>query len=138
LTPSTRPEKKLKTRVQEREQECGNEERLNSDRRHPDPATLGKIREFIVKHPARWKKAINDPRFQRHWTLEGERLSRPPRGYDPDHPLIGDLKRKDFTAFRNLGEADACAPVFLDRYAQACAAAAPLMRFLTTAVDLQF
>jgi len=105
---------------------------------HPDPAMLGKIREFIVKHPARWKKAINDPGFQRHWTLGGERLSRPPRGYDPDHPLIGDLKRKDFTAFRNLGEADACAPVFLDRYAQACAAAAPLMRFLTTAVDLQF
>lgn len=41
----------------------------------------------------------------------------------PDHPLIEDLKRKDFTAFSEVGEGDACAAAFLDRYAKACTAA---------------
>ncbi len=56
----------------------------------------------------------------------------------PDHPLIEDLKRKDFTAFSEVGERDACSSAFLDQYAQACAAAAPFMRFLTNALELQF
>jgi uncharacterized protein (TIGR02453 family) len=105
---------------------------------HPDPATLSKIRDFIVKHPAHWKKVKNDSQFQKRWTLDGDTLSRPPRGYDPGHPLIEDLKRKDFTAFINLGEAEACSARFLDRYTAACTAAAPLMQFLTRALDLQF
>jgi uncharacterized protein (TIGR02453 family) len=105
---------------------------------HPDPMTLSKIRDFIVKHPARWKKVKNDSQFQKHWTLDGEALSRPPRGYDPGHPLIEDLKRKDFTAFSNLREAEVCSPRFLDRYAAACTVAAPLMQFLARVLDLQF
>jgi len=105
---------------------------------HPDAATLGKIRDSIVTHPARWKRVKNDSQFQKHWTLEGDTLSRPPRGYDPKHPLIEDLKRKDFTAFSNLGEAEACSARFLDQFTAACSAAAPLMQFLTKALDLQF
>lgn len=105
---------------------------------HPESPTLSKIRDFIVKHPARWKSVKNDSRFRKCWTLEGETLTRPPRGYACDHPFIEDLKRKDFTAFREVGENDACSAAFLDRYAEACAAAAPFMRFLTTALELQF
>jgi uncharacterized protein (TIGR02453 family) len=105
---------------------------------HPEAPALGRIRDFIVKHPARWKRARNDRAFSAHWTLEGDALSRAPRGYDPDHPLIEDLRRKDFTAYRRLSEADACSAAFLDRYAAACTAAAPLMRFLTAALDLPF
>ncbi len=105
---------------------------------HPDPATLSRIRNFIVEHPAQWKKAINDAEFHKLWTLDGDTLSRPPRGYDPGHSLIDDLKRKDFIAVRNLGEADVCSPSFVDQYAAACAAASPLMQFLTKALELRF
>jgi uncharacterized protein (TIGR02453 family) len=105
---------------------------------HPDPATLAKIRDFIVKHPAQWKKAINDANFCKLCTLEGDVLSRPPKGYDPRHPLIDDLKRKDFIAVTNLDEAEAFAPSFTDRFTAVCVAASPLMRFLTRALDLQF
>jgi uncharacterized protein (TIGR02453 family) len=105
---------------------------------HPDPATLAKIRDFIVKHPAQWKKTVNDATFCKLCTLEGDVLSRPPKGYDPNHPLIDDLKRKDFIAVTNLDQAEALSPSFTDRFTTVCVAASPLMQFLTRALGLQF
>ena len=34
--------------------------------------------------------------------LTGLSLKRPPRGFDPNHPMIEDLKRKDFVAITSL------------------------------------
>ena len=67
---------------------------------------------------------------------EGESLKRAPKGYDPDHPLIEDLKRKDFVAGKAMTEADACAPDFIDRFAEVCRVGAPFAEFLTKAVGL--
>jgi len=104
---------------------------------HPDPATLARIRDFIAKHPAQWRKVINDAKFRELCVLAGDALSRPPKGYDPGHPLIDDLKRKDFIAVTNLDLDDALSPLFIDRFTAACIAASPLMRFLTKALGLQ-
>jgi len=65
-------------------------------------------------------------------------LSRPPRGYAPDDPLIDYLKRKDFIAVTDLTDADALSPSFIDRFTAVCTAASPLMRVLTKALALQF
>ena len=46
----------------------------------------------------------------------GESLKRPPRGYDPEHPLMEDLKRKDYVAITSFSEADASRPDFLNRF----------------------
>jgi uncharacterized protein (TIGR02453 family) len=97
---------------------------------HPDPATQGKIRDAIVARPDEWRRVTAG------LSLMGDRLARPPRGYDPAHPLIDDLRRKDFVATVRLSEAEACRPDFVERYAATCHAAAPLMRFLTEAVGL--
>jgi uncharacterized protein (TIGR02453 family) len=105
---------------------------------HPDPPTLARIRDFIVQHPAQWKKAINEAKFRDLCALAGDMLSRPPKGYDPGHPLIDDLKRKDFIAVTNLDLTDALSPLFIDRFTAACIASSPLMRFLTKALGLQF
>ncbi len=103
---------------------------------HPDSATLGRIREVIDADPRAWLKAKSDPGFCGLYELSGESLKRAPLGYDPNHPQIEDLKRKDFIAHVSLSEDDACAPDFLDRYARLCAGAAPFMRFLTETLDL--
>jgi uncharacterized protein (TIGR02453 family) len=103
---------------------------------HPDSAALGRIREAIAADPAAWLRAKSDPGFGRVYELSGESLKRAPQGYDPSHPQIEDLKRKDFIAHVSLSEDDACAPDFLDRYARLCAGAAPFMRFLTETLDL--
>ncbi len=105
---------------------------------HPVSDSLRAIRSAIVAHPERWTRAIRDPRFRRAFRLEGDRLTRPPRGFDPDHALVEDLKRKDFIAVADLTEEEACAPGFIDKFARLCARSDPFMKFLTTAVGLRW
>jgi len=102
----------------------------------PDGPSLLKIRNQIVDNSAAWKKAAYGKSFVDTWTIGGESLKRPPRGFDPDHAFAEDLKRKDFVAMTNLTEADACADDFLDRFTKVCKASSPFMEFLTRAVGL--
>lgn len=105
---------------------------------HPDGATLAQVRSALVAHPERWKKALSARSFRALLTIEGEKLSRPPRGYDPEHPLIEDIKRKDFVCLSTLSEEDACTAGFLEKFIQVCSAAAPFMEFLTVSVGLSW
>ena len=68
----------------------------------------------------------------------GQSLKRPPRGYDAAHPLIEDLKRKDFIARTIFREADAVQPDFLQRFAQVARSGAALVGFLSRAVGVPF
>jgi uncharacterized protein (TIGR02453 family) len=99
---------------------------------HPAPPALGRIRDAMVAAPAKWRQAIAG------LTLDGDSLARPPRGFDADHPLIADLKRKDFITGTEFSEREVCAPDFLDRFTRACERAAPLVGFVTRAVGLKF
>ena len=103
---------------------------------HPDGATLSEIRDALVDDPAAWKRAVGGRKFAETWALSGESLKRSPRGYDPEHPLVEDLKRKDFIAITGFTERDACAADFSKRLEKAWRASAPLMKFLTRALDL--
>jgi uncharacterized protein (TIGR02453 family) len=103
---------------------------------HPESAVLGQIRDYLAHHPASWKALLKDKQFKKHCTLEGDKLQRPPKGYDPDHELIEYLKFKDFTTYTSFTEKDACSPNFMDRFVESCAAAAPLMEFLSKALLL--
>lgn len=105
---------------------------------HPDTRTQSKIREAMVEHPTRWKRAISGKSFRQHCTLAGEALKRPPRGYDAEHPLIEDLKRKDFIAVTRFDERAACAEDFMSDFVRTCRAASPLVRFLTEALELAY
>jgi uncharacterized protein (DUF2461 family) len=63
---------------------------------------------------------------------------RPPKGFDPDDPLIEDLKRKDFIASTSLTQRATTAPSFLDDYAAMCRDAKPFMAHLCRAVGIPF
>lgn len=102
----------------------------------PDPDALAKIRGAIVSSPTAWKKAVTAPKFVRRFVVEGETLKRAPQGIDPNHPLIEDLKRKDFTAGVRLTEKDALSPRFMEQFTDLCRDATPFMKFLTNAVGL--
>jgi len=104
---------------------------------HPDGPALECIRTGIVENPDAWV-AARDGILEAGWLLEGDALKRAPRGFDADHPLAEDLKRKDFIAVRRLSEADVVRPDFLDRYEAFCREPLPLMRFLTGAMGLPF
>ena len=104
----------------------------------PDSATLRSIREAIVEEPARWRRATRSKRFLEHFELAGESLKRPPRDFPADHPLIEDLKRKDFIGACELNEEEVLDARFLDRVASSFTAARPLMRFLCEAINIPF
>jgi len=99
----------------------------------PDPDTLRAIRGAIVKDPGGWRRARRSPLRHGEASLRGA-----PRGFDPDHPLIEDLKRTSFTVGRPFTERQACSPAFPALVARACRDEAPLMRFLAKAVSLSF
>jgi uncharacterized protein (TIGR02453 family) len=96
----------------------------------PDPQTLGKVRDAIIRDPKAWSNVrglVSD---------EGERLSRPPKGYDPAHPHIEDLKRKDFVAGAPFTEEEVTVPDFLGVYTASCKRVSPLVAYLTNAVGM--
>jgi len=104
----------------------------------PDAKTLAKIRKAIADDPAPWKRALASKPFKRLHHLAGESLVRAPKGYDPDHPLIEDLKRKDYVSLSEFDERTACSPKFIDRFTEVCRTSVPLMKFLTGATKLEW
>jgi len=104
----------------------------------PDGPAQSRIRGAIVADPTGWKRIVGAKRFRERLEVAGDSLKRPPRGFDPEHPLIEDLKRKDFITVATFTETDATRPRFLDRYAEACRLAAPYVRFLSRALELEF
>jgi uncharacterized protein (TIGR02453 family) len=103
---------------------------------HPDTATALRIREAIVADPDSWRRATRTGAFAKTFELGGDSLKRPPAGFDPDHPFVEDLKRKDFFGWTRLTEQQATAPGFVAEYARLCRGVWPLMRFLCKAVDV--
>lgn len=101
---------------------------------HPDPPALARVRDAIVADTRQWQSIKS--RLPPPFSVVGEQLSRPPRGYDATHSLIDDLRRKDFVMSLALDEATACAPDFLDRFVDVCRISAPFMRFLTESLAL--
>ena len=104
----------------------------------PDADALGKIRAALVENGAAWIKARDDKTFSSNYSLAGDALTNAPRGYAKDHPLVEDLKRKDFIALAGLGDAEVMAKNFQRRVAESFDQATPYMRFLCRALGLQF
>jgi uncharacterized protein (DUF2461 family) len=93
------------------------------------------VRDAIVARPGPYKKAIA---FHKRWSISGESLKRPPRGYDPDHALIDELKRKDHIAVCDLTHSDLTKKGFLELVAERFAETKPYMRFQAKALALPF
>ena len=104
----------------------------------PETAVAYAIRDKIDSDQAEWKKATQAKKFAEFYTLGGDSLTRPPKGYDEDHPYIADLKRKDFIASAKLKQSDVTSGDFIDNFTADCKRATPFMKFLCEAVGVQF
>lgn len=104
----------------------------------PAGPALRQLREALVDDPEGWRRAAQDKHFRRNFTLSGDSLVRAPRGFDPTHPLLEDLKRKDFIGVARLAEGAVTADGFLDEFYALCRAAAPFQRWLCGAVGATF
>ena len=104
----------------------------------PDSDPLRAIRERIATKTNEWRRVRSDTAFKRHYKLGGQSLTRPPRGFDKEHPCIDDIKRKSFIAVKNM-DSDACLnPRFQQKVETSFKAATPFMKFLCNAVGVPF
>ena len=105
---------------------------------HPGSPTLRKIREAIADKPEAWKRAARGKRFRNTFELAGDSLVRAPKGYDPSHPLIEDLRRKDFIGVAPLTGEILTSAGFLETFAELCRDAAPFQRWLCRAIGVPY
>lgn len=105
---------------------------------HPAPDALKAIRDHIVAKPGPYEDAIVHQPMLDNYELVGESLTRPPKGFDKEHPLIEEIKRKDFIAVANLDESFLFEPKLPERIAKLYGKAQPLQRFLCEALELRF
>ena len=105
---------------------------------HPQPETTKLIRDYMVSNPASWKKATRDAKFRKIYALGGDTLVRPPKGYDPAHELIDDLKRKDFIASAQIDDVVLLRPDLVKQLMTRYAPMAPMLDWLCGSLDLDF
>jgi uncharacterized protein (TIGR02453 family) len=103
---------------------------------HPDTDTRALVRDAIVSNPNGWKRATTAKAFKEKCRMGGDSMKRLPSGYDPNHPFVVDLMRKDFICWSEFSDKEVCASEFLSDVVGAFRAAAPFMEFLTRAVGL--
>ena len=99
---------------------------------HPENSVLTKIRSAIVREQKAWSKV------RQKLELEGDSLTRPPRGFDPNHPFVDDIKMKDFIASVAFTDAQVCSAKFMRDFYAACQTMVPLVEFTTKALGLKF
>ena len=104
----------------------------------PESVTLGQVRQGIVDWPDRWRRASRDRKFVDRFSLDGNSLKRPPRGFAADHPWIEDIKRTDFIAVEELDERNVLGADFQDNVAASFSASRLFMRFLCDALKVAF
>lgn len=105
---------------------------------HPDTGSLDKIRGAIVRRSQAWRAVVRREEFRRRAQFWGGRLKRPPSGYRADHPLIEDLKWKDFIVFKDFSNDDACSPNLMAKFIETCKLFAPFNKFLANALGMSW
>jgi len=105
---------------------------------HPESSTLKAVRQLMDEYPKEWQSIVKKVTSRSDWSLTGDALKRPPKGYDKEHPLLEDLKRKDYIVVANLPVASVTENDFHKNVAKRFKQAAPFVKFLCEADDLMF
>jgi uncharacterized protein (TIGR02453 family) len=95
---------------------------------HPEPPALQRIRDAIVEDPAGWAKVRKLGMDE-----DEEALKKAPRGFDPAHKFIDDIKRRSFTAGVALSDAQVVSKDFPAKYVATAKKLAPFGKFLARA-----
>ena len=96
----------------------------------PDAQQLLAIRHHLCDRHAEFQRLVRAAPFRKLGGLQGERLSRVPRGFDKDHPAADLLHQKQFLGSREEAAEFATSPRFYKELLATFTALVPLCRFL--------
>ena len=101
----------------------------------PDGGQIKKIRAAIASRQREFLSIVEGKGFRRRFgTLRGERLSRAPLGYRPEHPMIEWLRWKQYFVAEEWPEKSATGKDFVRKVAESFAEMMPLVNFLNSAL----
>jgi uncharacterized protein (TIGR02453 family) len=104
---------------------------------HPSSPALKRIRDALVARPDEWRTVVDavEPVWRQ---ADGETLKRAPVGYSADHPLIEDLKRKNFAITSPLSQKEVTGRGFLDECEARAGRARPFLAFICDALGVAY
>lgn len=98
---------------------------------NPAPDALLAVRQLIAGEFDAFRKTFEPAKIRRlAGEIQGEKLTRPPKGFDPEHPAIEHLKRKSHHFMVRLEPEVATTPKLLTEVAKRFEAMTPLVEFL--------
>jgi uncharacterized protein (TIGR02453 family) len=101
----------------------------------PMPDKLAAIRQEIDYNFDEFKAIIEHKEFVKHFgNLTGDKLQRPPKGYDAENPAIEFIKHKGFLAFLKIDDKNLSEKELLKHCFSAFKAMKPLNDFLNRAI----
>ncbi len=106
--------------------------------RRPDAPSLARIRTRIVEKEDEWIKVRDHRPFKKQYRISGESLITSPRGFSKSHPMIEDLRRKEFIAIHDMDSDLVLSSQLKSTMMKRFADATPYMRFLCQALELPF
>lgn len=104
---------------------------------HPESKAVNAIRTCIDENPNGYKKALQTL-TDHGFMMDGDSLTRPPKGFDKHHPMLAELKRKDFIAVKNIPFERLCQGDAVHYCAEQFAHCSQLMAYLCFALELDF
>jgi uncharacterized protein (TIGR02453 family) len=96
----------------------------------PDSGQLHAIRDHVARHYRELEAIVRARAFRKLGGLQGEQLTRVPRGFPADHPAAAYLRYRQFLGARQEPPAFATRPDFYTQLLSTFAAILPLCRFL--------
>lgn len=104
----------------------------------PMPEILKKVRQEIDYNGGDLEAIVSIKKFKDLFGgLQGEKLQRPPKGYDENNPYIEWLKMKSFLAMHPLTDAAVLQPNLVDEVMQAFQALLPFNQFFNRVMDTE-
>lgn len=96
----------------------------------PDTSQLHLVREHVAANHKRLTKIVTSPGMKKLGGLQGDRLTRVPRGFAKDHPAADYLQHRQFMAFREEDAAFATSKNFYKELRSTIETILPLLQFL--------
>ncbi len=95
-----------------------------------DSSQLHAVREHIAAHHKKLDAIVKASAFKKLGGLQGETLSRVPRGFPKEHVAAEYLRHKQFLGFREEAATFATSPAFYKELVKTMKTIVPLVRFL--------
>lgn len=102
----------------------------------PPSDVVKKIRDEIDYNPKEIEKIISATAFKKYFgQMSGDKLVKPPKGYDASHPSIELLKHKSFLMWHPITDIDLLKMDVVPEIAKIFEAMKPLNYYLNNAID---